>query len=243
MTHLQDNDSTAITLHPLGHIHSCFSDKFGIPRQPGLCRHARGHIALLPPYNDREAFRGLEDFSHVWLTFLFHQTPETGFRPLIRPPRKGGNRKQGVFASRSPFRPNRLGLSLVRHHGLFSEQGHLCLALSGLDLVTGTPVLDIKPHLPWCDAPAEATAGWAEQPPQPVPVDFHPAALTQLARWEEAYPGLEALIRDLLGQDPRPAYKKSGEDPRIYGIRLYNIDVHWQVNHGRVQVKDLIHLI
>ncbi|MDX1589242.1 MAG: tRNA (N6-threonylcarbamoyladenosine(37)-N6)-methyltransferase TrmO [Oleiphilaceae bacterium] len=233
------DEHNAVTLQPLGHIRSCFMDKFGIPRQPGLCRHATGHVVLQPPFDDPDAFRGLEDFSHVWLTFLFHQTPPSPFRPLIRPPRLGGNRRQGVFASRSPFRPNRLGLSLVRHEGLFREKGRLCLGLRGLDLVTGTPILDIKPHLPWCDAPADAHAGWAEAPPQPLAVDFSPGARQQLAHWQSRYPQLEALIRDLLGQDPRPAYKKAAEDPRIYGIRLYDIDVHWQVVQGRVQVQNL----
>ncbi|TVP57501.1 MAG: tRNA (N6-threonylcarbamoyladenosine(37)-N6)-methyltransferase TrmO [Halomonadaceae bacterium] len=232
-------NSDTFTLSPLGHIHSCFTDKFGIPRQPGLCRHARGHIALLPPFDCDDAFRGLDDFSHVWLTFVFHQTPVATFRPLIRPPRLGGNRKQGVFASRSPFRPNRLGLSLVRHHGLFRQDKQLCVALSGLDLVTGTPVLDIKPHLPWCDAPGDASASWAEQPPQSVAVDFMPRARDQLRALKGRHPELEALIRDLLGQDPRPAYKKTAADPRIYGMRLYDIDVHWQAVEDRIQVTDL----
>lgn len=236
---MSSTDNESFTLAPLGHIHSCFTSKFGIPRQPGLCRHARGHIALLAPFDTEEAFRGLDDFSHVWVTFLFHQTPEGPFRPLIRPPRKGGNYKQGVFASRSPFRPNRLGLSLLRHHGLFRQQGQLCLALSGLDLVTGTPVLDIKPHLPWCDAPADASARWAALPPEPVAVDFLPSTRAVLAALTPRYPQLEALIRDLLGQDPRPAYKKTGHDPRIYGMRLYDIDVHWQSVNGRIQVTNL----
>ncbi|MEQ6884369.1 tRNA (N6-threonylcarbamoyladenosine(37)-N6)-methyltransferase TrmO [Salicola sp. Rm-C-2C1-2] len=228
------------TITPIGTVHSCFPDKFGVPRQPSLCPHARGDVVLHPPWNNEEAFRGLENFSHIWITFLFHQIP-AAHRPstLVRPPRLGGNTRVGVFASRSPFRPNRLGLSLVRNQGLIQHNEDLRLAISEIDLVNDTPVLDIKPFLPWCDAPQSATAAWASEPPRPaLGVRFSCEAEQQLQQFQGEHPELRELIREVLSQDPRPAYHQ--DDPQHhYALRLHQLDIHWFVADGSCVVKRL----
>ncbi|OBX34266.1 putative tRNA (adenine(37)-N6)-methyltransferase [Halomonas elongata] len=156
--------STSVTLTPIGHIESDYPDKFGVPRQPGLAEAARASLVLTPPFDDPLTVRGLEAFSHLWVTFLFHLSPER-WTPLVRPPRLGGNTRIGVFASRSTHRPNRLGQSLVELEGIDTDAG-VRLRLRGVDLVDGTPVLDIKPYLPWVESRPEARAGFA---PRPLP--------------------------------------------------------------------------
>lgn len=222
------------SLSPVGRIHSCFTDRFGVPRQPGLCPHARGWIELLPPWDTPDALRGLEGFSHLWLTFIFHQTREAdASRALIRPPRLGGNQRVGVFASRSPFRPNRLGLSLVQHHGLKQTPQGLFLEISGLDLTQDTPVLDIKPYLPWCDSAPDASADWAQSPPEAeLAVRYCEQALAQLHQHSTTHPELDALIREVLSQDPRPGYQRHHEQSRIHGMHLFNLNIRWQVQDG-----------
>ncbi len=213
-----------ITLSPIGVIESDFPDKFGVPRQPGLAPSARATLRLLPPYDDPLAVRGLETFSHLWLTFLFHQSPER-WTPLVRPPRLGGNRKVGVFASRSTHRPNRLGLSLVELLAVDLGDG-VRLTLASADLVGGTPVLDIKPYLPWAEARPEARGGFAPEAPPRLPVGFTAAAETALAAREDAA-SLRTLIIEVLAQDPRPAYRRGGE-ARPYGVRLRDVDVRFR---------------
>ncbi len=214
-----------ITLSPIGVIESDFPDKFGVPRQPGLAPSARATLRLLPPYDDPLAVRGLEAFSHLWLTFLFHQSPER-WTPLVRPPRLGGNRKVGVFASRSTHRPNRLGLSLVELLAVDLGDG-VRLTLAGADLVSGTPVLDIKPYLPWAEARPEARGGFAPEAPPRLAVRFEAPAEAALAVREDAA-SLRALIIEVLAQDPRPAYRRGGE-ARTYGVRLRDVDVRFRV--------------
>ena len=227
-----------LELTPIGTVHSCFPDKFGVPRQPGLCPNARGHIALSAPWDDPDCFRGLEAFSHIWLTFLFHGVPASEEpRPLVRPPRLGGNTRVGVFASRSPFRPNRLGLSLVRQNGLFRHNGRLCLAISEIDLIDGTPVLDIKPHVPWCDERSDATGAWADAPPeQHLSVTYAESAERQLETLAPDYPDLTALIEQVLRQDPRPAYHAGASSERTYALSLFDLDIHWKVDGAVCEV-------
>ncbi len=157
-------------IEPVGVIESCFKEKFGIPRQPGLVEAACASLRLLPPYDRAEAVRGLEGFSHVWLIFGFHATAAQGWRPTVRPPRLGGNARLGVFATRSTFRPNPLGLSVVRLLDIDTRRG-VQLQLAGGDLLNGTPVYDIKPYLPYADALSEAVGGFApDGPARPLPV-------------------------------------------------------------------------
>lgn len=214
----------AFTLSPIGVIESDYPDKFGIPRQPGLAPAARASLVLAPPYDDPLAVRGLEAFSHLWLTFVFHESP-TRWTPLVRPPRLGGNAKVGVFASRSTHRPNRLGLSLVELVGIDTRRG-VRLTLAGADLVSGTPVLDIKPYLPWAESHPEARAGFAPEAPPQLPVAFSDAAHAALAERPDG-DSLRELIIQVLAQDPRPAYRK-GAEARTYGVRLRDVDVRFR---------------
>ncbi|WP_458525575.1 tRNA (N6-threonylcarbamoyladenosine(37)-N6)-methyltransferase TrmO [Onishia taeanensis] len=215
----------AFALTPIGRIESDYPDKFGIPRQPGLAPAARARLVLLPPYDDPLTVRGLEAFSHLWLTFVFHQSPER-WTPLVRPPRLGGNARVGVFASRSTHRPNRLGLSLVELTGIDTAHGGVALELAGHDLLDGTPVLDIKPYLPWAEARAAARAGFAPAAPPQCPVAFSAGAEAALEQRDDA-DSLRALIRQVLAQDPRPAYRR-GAEARLYGVRLRDVDVRFR---------------
>lgn len=211
------------TLEAIGHIASDYPDKFGIPRQPGLAPAARAVLSLAPPYDDPLAVRGLDAFSHLWLTFVFHQSPPR-WTPLVRPPRLGGNAKTGVFASRSTHRPNRLGLSLAELLAIDTRRG-VHLVLGGCDLVSGTPVLDIKPYLPWVEARPEAHAGYAPEAPPQLEVRFSPDTERFLAARPDA-DSLRALITQVLAQDPRPAYRR-GVEARTYGVRLRDVDVRF----------------
>src|SRR5690554_4338825 len=232
----------ALTLTPIAITRSCFQDKFGVPRQPGLTRHAHAELVIQSPFDREDAFRGLESASHIWLTFQFHEAVRAEWRPVVRPPRLGGNRKIGVFASRSPFRPNSLGLSVVRNEGLVRKDGQLVLKISNHDLIEGTPILDIKPYLPFSDSVPEALLGWADTAPTDrLEVLFSPEALEQLSQLPEAdYPDFRALVEDVVSYDPRPSFRRGREEQRIYGANLYDQNVRFRfVNEGsnkRVEV-------
>lgn len=236
-----DSDSPgpalAFSMTPIGVIESDYPDKFGVPRQPGLAPAAEASLVLLPPFDDPLAVRGLEAFSHLWLTFVFHMSPANSsperFVPLVRPPRLGGNARVGVFASRSTHRPNRLGLSLVEISDIHTHGG-VRLGLRGCDLVSGTPVLDIKPYLPWAEARPEARAGFAPEAPPLLPVRLSPQAEAVLALRADG-DSLRELIHQVLAQDPRPAYHRAsrhGSQPRVYGVRLRDLDVHFCAESG-----------
>ncbi len=229
------------SLPPVGRVHSPFREKFGIPRQPGLVPAARGHIELLPPCDDPRAVEGLADFSHLWVIFQFHAVPPGRWQPQVRPPRLGGNRRVGVFASRSPFRPNPLGLSVLPLERLEAGADGVRLHVRGLDLLHGTPVLDIKPYLPWADAVPDAAAGFAAPAPPPaLQVRFSARAERDLARHQPACASdLRALVTQILQQDPRPAYRRGQADDRPYGLRLYHFDLRWRVAGDTAEVLAL----
>ena len=212
---------------PVGYLRSCFKEKFAIPRQPRLAPAARGVLELLPPFNTGEAVDGLQQVSHVWLLFLFHQALEEKPRLKVRPPRLGGNQSIGVFASRATHRPNGIGQSVVRLEKV--EAGRLWL--SGIDLLDGTPILDIKPYVPYADCVDNAHNGIAEAAPATIPVDWQPEALEQARehalRLNEP---LVELIEQCLAQDPRPAYQMPVPS-RHYGCRLWDLDVRWHYPH------------
>ncbi|WP_138437243.1 tRNA (N6-threonylcarbamoyladenosine(37)-N6)-methyltransferase TrmO [Marinobacter shengliensis] len=220
----------ALTLTPIAITHSCFKDKFGVPRQPGLTRHAHADLLIQSPFDREDAFRGLETASHLWLTFQFHEAIRAEWRPVVRPPRLGGNKKIGVFASRSPFRPNSLGLSVVRNEGLIRKNGQLILRISDHDLIEGTPILDIKPYLPFADSVPKASLGWAESAPtERADVVFSPEATAQLATLPvEEYPDVRALIEDVVSYDPRPSFRRGRDEERIYGANLYDLNVRFR---------------
>lgn len=232
----------ALALTPIALTQSCFKDKFGVPRQPGLTRYARANLIIQPPYNREDAFRGLETASHLWLIFQFHEAVRAQWKPVVRPPRLGGNQKMGVFASRSPFRPNSLGLSVVRNEGLVRKNGQLALQISDHDLIDGTPILDIKPYLPFADSIPDATLGWAETAPtERLEVVFLPEANAQLGNLPpEQYPDLKLLITDVVSYDPRPSFRRGRDEARIYGAHLYDLNVRFRFvndeSYKRVEV-------
>ncbi|PWV59351.1 tRNA (N6-threonylcarbamoyladenosine(37)-N6)-methyltransferase TrmO [Plasticicumulans acidivorans] len=216
----------------IGFIRSPYREKFAIPRQPGLVR-LPAVLELVPPYDRAEAVRGLEGFSHLWLIFLFHATAAQGWKPTVRPPRLGGNARLGVFATRSTFRPNPLGLSVVELAGIRCERG-VSLDLLGADLLDGTPVLDIKPYLPYADAIPEARAGFASEPPAArLQVEFaaEPASVLQ------PQPQLRDWLSQVLALDPRPAYR-AGRDG-CFAVQLFDYDVHCEVHGERLRVLEL----
>jgi len=228
-----------IALETIGIIHSPFKEKFGIPRQPGLVPQVQATLQLLPPYDRPEAVAGLEGYSHIWIQFLFHQAMRGQWQPTVRPPRLGGNKRVGVFASRSPFRPNPIGLSVVGLRQVRCDKGGVELLLGGVDLLDGTPVLDIKPYVAYVDSIADARSGFAPAAPdQRLDVRFAAVAEGQLRERQDG-DELKAMIRALLAIDPRPAYAGEGDGERIYGIRLYDFDLRWRVRGGRVEVLEL----
>ena len=227
-----------ILIEPVAIIRSPFEEKFGIPRQPGLVPRAHGEVRLLEPYRDPLMLRGLEGFSHVWLTVRFDRCVTQGWRPTVRPPRLGGNAEVGVWASRSPFRPNFLGLSVVRLLEVVPGPDPL-LHVAGIDLLDGTPVFDIKPYLPYADAVADPRAGFAPiAPAATLSVVFSAMAERDLASLEDP-PGMRALVAELLALDPRPAYRRGAEPGRVYGMRLAGRNVRWRVTGPEIEVLDL----
>jgi tRNA-Thr(GGU) m(6)t(6)A37 methyltransferase TsaA len=228
-------------IEPVGRVHSPFREKFGIPRQPGLVPEAWGVLELHPPFDRLEAVEGLDAFSHLWLIYRFHAIPAERESLRVRPPRLGGNRRLGVFATRSMFRPSRLGLSVVALEAVEVVDGRARLRLGGVDLLDGTPVLDIKPYLPYADSLPGARAGFAERPPpRRLAVRFVEAAEAALIARPDGV-RLRALITAVLSLDPRPAYRAgSGEDPRrMFGMRLEDLDVRWGVEAGVAWVHAL----
>lgn len=221
---------------PIGYVRSCFKEKFAIPRQPQLAPAARGVLELCAPFDQGDALQGLEEVSHVWLLFLFHQALEDKPRLKVRPPRLGGNRAIGVFATRATHRPNGIGQSVVRLDRV--ESGRLWL--SGIDLLDGTPVLDVKPYVPYADSVPDAHNHIAAQAPARIEVQWQDSALAQARehglRLNEP---LVELIEQCLAQDPRPAYQQP-QPERRYGVRLWDVDVHWHYPQpGCIRVLDV----
>lgn len=222
---------------PIGFVRSCFKEKFAIPRQPQLAPAARGVLELTPPFDSADAVAGLEQVSHVWLLFLFHQALEDKPRLKVRPPRLGGNTSMGVFATRATHRPNGMGQSVVRLERV--EPGRLIL--SGIDLLDGTPVIDIKPYVPYADAVSSATNQMASAPPAAIPVAWGDGALHQAH--EHALrlgePLIE-LIEQCLAQDPRPAYQVPPPE-RVYGVKFWDVQVRWHYPQpDRIRVLEVV---
>ena len=218
---------------PIAHIRSDFSEKFGIPRQSGLVEELTAAVVFEPPYRVPDALRGLEGFSHLWLIWEFSQARREGWSPTVRPPRLGGNKRLGVFATRSPFRPNPLGLSCVRLLEVRQdrEQGPV-LVVSGADLLDGTPIYDIKPYLPYADCKPEAVGGFAAQPKgADLEVDCPDRLLDCVPE------GKRAALLAVLAQDPRPQYQ---DDPnRVYGMAFAGLEVKFQVAGERLTVTEI----
>lgn len=224
----------------IGKVHSCYKEKFGIPRQPGLVK-VPASIEIFPSYARIEAFRELESFSHVWVVFVFHQSMRDSWKPTVRPPRLGGNERVGVFASRSMFRPNPIGLSVVELKAVYQQDKNIILDILGGDFLDGTPVLDIKPYLPYVDAIPEAVAGYAnEAPSSKLDIIFSAEAMEQMQACSKQYPDLEKIITTILQYDPRPAYQdKNVPQKEDYAMRLYEFDVKWRIKDNQVVVYAL----
>jgi tRNA-Thr(GGU) m(6)t(6)A37 methyltransferase TsaA len=216
-------------LERIGTVRSCFGEKFGTPRQPGLCPSAWGWLVFDPGFGSPEMLRGLDGFSHIWLVFGFDRCPAGAWSSTVRPPRLGGDRRVGVWASRSPFRPNGLGLSLVRLEQTVTGDGRgPILKLGGVDLVDGTPVFDIKPYLPYCEALADASGGYADAAPGAIRVTVDPAVRPAFESLPER---ARAVVGEVLAADPRPAVA-GADDGRIHGARMCGCDIRFVVSGG-----------
>lgn len=227
---------------PIGLCRSPYTDKFGIPRQPRLVTAAEARIELLPPYDREEAFAGLEGFSHVWLLFVFHQDClQAGWRAQVRPPRLGGRDKVGVFASRSPYRPNPIGISAVAQHGLERQGKRLMLRVAGADLLDGTPILDIKPYVPYADAIADADGGFANARPRArFQVNFSELTQHQIAEQDaEGRLRLRELIEQVIAQDPRPGYMDRYPERREFALQLFALEIQWRIEAERALVTSV----
>jgi len=230
-----------LALKPIGRVHSPYREKFGTPRQANIVSAVEMQLELLPPFDVVDAVRGLEQFSHVWLLFWFDQVPESEhFQPLVRPPRLGGNEKVGVFASRSPFRPNPVGLSLLELVDIKTDNG-VRLYLRGGDLVDGTPVFDIKPYIPYADTAFNARGGFAAQAPEPLTVSWQESAFADLHQWcvrnNNSVESWRMMIEQTLAQDPRPAYHD--EPQREYGLTLGALNIRFTISQQQVMIVAL----
>lgn len=218
------------TMRVIARMHSDFAEKFGIPRQSGLVSALRAAVVFEPEFRNPDALRGIADFSHLWLIWEFSEAVRESWSPTVRPPRLGGNERLGVFATRSPFRPNPIGLSCVRLEEVRQDQAHgTILIVSGADLMDGTPIYDIKPYIPYADAHPEARGGFAQDAPKPtLAVDFPPDLLARIPEDRR-----EALCA-VLALDPRPSYQN---DPtRIYGMRFAGCDIRFTVQDNTLTV-------
>ena len=221
-------------MRPIAHIRSDFAGKFGVPRQSGLVEALEALVVFEPAYRDPAALRGLEGFSHVWLLWVFDRAVREGWSPTVRPPRLGGNARLGVFATRSPFRPNPIALSAVTLAGMeeTAEWGTV-LRVRGADLMDGTPILDVKPYLPYADCRPEALGGFAAAPDGEALAVECPAAL-----WEKVPPDRREALRAVLALDPRPKYQ---DDPgRVYGFGFAGLEVRFSVEGEVLRVREIL---
>ena len=225
-----------ISVHPIAKMRSDFPTKFGIPRQSGLAENLHSTIVFEPQYRNPDALRGLEDFSHLWIIWQFSEAVRSEWTPTVRPPRLGGNVRMGVFATRSPFRPNSIGLSCVKIIDLeqTAENGTV-IHVAGADLMDGTPILDIKPYIPYCDAHPDALGGFTTNASDYLlTVEFPPALLQQLPEDKQA------AILEVLSHDPRPSYQADSD--RIYGLSFAGFDIRFTVENNVLYVKEITKL-
>ena len=219
-----------VNIQVIARMHSDFATKFGIPRQSGLVQELRSTIVFEPEFRNPDALRGIEDFSHLWIIWQFSEAVRTGWSPTVRPPRLGGNTRMGVFATRSPFRPNNLGLSSVKLLGVEHTQEYgTVLHVGGADLMDGTPIFDIKPYIPYGDCHPEATGGFTDTAGEfLLQVDFPPALRNILPQ------GKQAAAIGVLSHDPRPSYQRKPD--RVYGITFAGFDIRFMVKDDTLTV-------
>lgn len=231
--------TATLEVEPIAYLRSPFKEKFGIPRQPGLITACDSEIVMLSAFAHPDFFRELEHFTDLWLIFGFHQSLQK-WKPLVRPPRLGGNKKVGVFSTRSPFRPNGLGLSKVSLKEVRFSANETILIISCPDMVDGTPIYDIKPYIHYADSNSQAKCGFApNQPNQNLNVLFSDAALSSIQELSsKKYGNLKLLIEQILAQDPRPAYK-DGERNNLYGMSLYDLNIEWNQSEQTALVEKI----
>ncbi len=222
-----------VNIQVIARMHSDFATKFGIPRQSGLVEQLRSTIVFEPEFRNPDALRGIEEFSHLWIIWQFSEAVRQGWSPTVRPPRLGGNTRMGVFATRSPFRPNNLGLSSVRLLDVeHTAQYGTVLHVGGADLMDGTPIFDIKPYIPYGDCHADATGGFTDRAGEfLLQVEFPEALLKQLPESKR-----EAAV-GVLSHDPRPSYQRKPD--RVYGLTFAGFDIRFQVNGNVLTVVEL----
>lgn len=222
-----------VEMHPIAHMCSDFPTKFGIPRQSGLVEELRSMIVFEPEYRSEDALRGIEDFSHLWLIWQFSQAVREGWSPTVRPPRLGGNTRMGVFATRSPFRPNNLGLSCVRLLEVkHTQQYGTVLIVGGADLLDGTPIFDIKPYIPYSDSRPEAAGGFTDRVGDfLLDVKFPQELLEKLPADKQA-----AAV-GVLSHDPRPSYQR--KPGRVYGLNFAGFDIRFTVEDAVLTVQSV----
>lgn len=226
-----DNHANQLTLQAIAHMHSHYPQKFGIPRQSGLV-HLESSIVFEPAFREAQALRGIEEYDYLWLIWGFSENLEAGWHPTVRPPVLGGNERKGVFATRSPFRPNPLGLSCVRLLRVEGTDQGPVLVVEGADLMDGTPVYDIKPYLPQAESHPQARGGFgADYWGKALPVDFPPVELEKIA------PDLREAAVEMLAQNPVPRYQKDKE--RLYGVAFDRWNIRFQIENGRIMVQDV----
>ncbi len=220
----------------IAHIHTDFQEKFGIPRQSGLVEESKGEIVFLPEYRNPDAFRGLEGYSHIWLLWQFSEAIRETWLPMVRPPRLGGNTPMGVFATRSPFRPNPIGLSSVRLTGIrMDEKLGPVLEVSGADILDGTPIYDVKPYLAYTDSHPDAVGGFSDTVRDYKLRVVFPDDLKAQVPQEH-----HSALHRVLEQDPRPSYQN---DPtRVYGFRFADMDIRFTVEEDTVTVVEIVKL-
>ena len=223
-----------VKIQVIARMHSDFATKFGIPRQSGLVEELRSTIVFEPEYRNADALRGMDGFSHLWLIWQFSEAIRSGWSPTVRPPRLGGNTRMGVFATRSPFRPNNLGLSCVRFLGLeeTTEFGTV-IHVGGADLMDGTPIFDIKPYIPYADCKPDALNGFTGGTEGDLLEVEFPSPLLELLPESKR----QAVI-GILAHDPRPSYQKDGD--RIYGVGFAEFDIRFRVADNLLTVIDVI---
>lgn len=225
--------SDKIEIKPIAHIYNDYTSKFGIPRQSGLCKDVVSQIVFEKEYRNADALREIENFSHLWLIWHFSENVTNEFSPTVRPPRLGGNKRVGVFATRSPFRPNNLGLSCVKLSKVQkTEQNGTVLLVSGADIKNGTPIFDIKPYLPFTDAIADAKGGFADEAQSyGLKVDF-PKELS-----DKIEPEKRNAILSILQNDPRPSYHTSAD--REYGFEFGGLEIKFKADNKVIRVTDI----
>lgn len=228
---------SAFQFAQIGVIRSPYKEKFAVPRQPGLVKHGGGELHLVAPYNQADAVRGLESFSHLWILFVFHQTMAGGWRPTVRPPRLGGNARMGVFATRSTFRPNPIGMSLVELKGIRCQKDQVILELGSLDLVDGTPVVDIKPYLPFAEALPDASASYAQQGAAGgYERQLYAGNRRTVTHAGKTLPTYQSVYPRGAGAGSASGLPKRGTSGKTYAVWLLDFNVRWRVTASGFEV-------